>query len=140
MIVVRIVDVRERTVPISSEMRNAYVSFSTMTASTVAVVTDVVRVGKPVIGYGFSSNGRYGQSGLLRERFLRRLTQAASSELATDDGENLDPARVWKVLMRDEKPGGHGERSVAVGVVDMAIWAPRSSNALCTCFLQTGTQ
>jgi L-alanine-DL-glutamate epimerase-like enolase superfamily enzyme len=24
--------------------------------------------------------------------------------------------------MRDEKPGGHGERSVAVGTLDMAIW------------------
>jgi D(-)-tartrate dehydratase len=24
--------------------------------------------------------------------------------------------------MRNEKPGGHGERSVAVGTLDMAIW------------------
>jgi L-alanine-DL-glutamate epimerase-like enolase superfamily enzyme len=37
-------------------------------------------------------------------------------------GENLDPFRVWDVLMTNEKPGGHGERSVAVGVVDMAVW------------------
>jgi hypothetical protein len=36
------------------------------------VVTDVVRDGKPVIGYGFNSNGRYGQGALIRERFRPR--------------------------------------------------------------------
>ncbi len=25
-------------------------------------------------------------------------------------------------MMTNEKPGGHGERSVAVGTIDMAIW------------------
>ena len=25
-------------------------------------------------------------------------------------------------MMRNEKPGGHGERSVAVGTIDMAVW------------------
>ena len=25
-------------------------------------------------------------------------------------------------MMKNEKPGGHGERSVAVGTIDMAIW------------------
>ena len=25
-------------------------------------------------------------------------------------------------MMHNEKPGGHGERSVAVGTIDMAVW------------------
>ena len=43
---VRIVDVREITKPISSPIRNAYIDFTKMTTSLVAVVTDVVRDGK----------------------------------------------------------------------------------------------
>ena len=66
---VRIVDVREITKPISSPIRNAYIDFTKMTTSLVAVVTDVERDGKTVVGYGFNSNGRYGQGGLIRERF-----------------------------------------------------------------------
>ena len=73
---VRIVDVREVTKPISSPIRNAYIDFTKMTTSLVAVVTDVVRDGKPVVGYGFNSNGRYGQGGLIRERFAPRLMEA----------------------------------------------------------------
>ena len=65
----RIVDIREAVVPISSPIRNAYIDFSKMTASVVAVVTDVQRDGRPVVGYGFNSNGRYAASGLLNERF-----------------------------------------------------------------------
>jgi L-alanine-DL-glutamate epimerase-like enolase superfamily enzyme len=34
----------------------------------------------------------------------------------------LDPAKCWDAMMKNEKPGGHGERSVAVGVLDMALW------------------
>jgi L-alanine-DL-glutamate epimerase-like enolase superfamily enzyme len=82
----KIVDIREATKPIQSQMRNAYIDFSKMTLSLVAVITDVVRDGRPVVGYGFNSNGRYGQGAL------------------------------------NEKPGGHGERSVAVGTIDMAVW------------------
>ncbi|MEQ8356040.1 MAG: mandelate racemase/muconate lactonizing enzyme family protein [Kiloniellaceae bacterium] len=118
----KIVDVRETVVPISSPLRNAYIDFSKMTASVVAVVTDVVRGGKPVVGYGFNSNGRYAASGLLRERFLPRLNEAEPASLTNDAGDNLDPARIWATMMSNEKPGGHGERSVAVGVVDMAVW------------------
>jgi L-alanine-DL-glutamate epimerase-like enolase superfamily enzyme len=119
---VRIVDVREITKPISSPIRNAYIDFSKMTTSLVAVVTNVVRDGKPVVGYGFNSNGRYGQGGLIRERFAARLTEAPSQTLLDDSGDNLDPDKVWATLMSNEKPGGHGERSVAVGTIDMAIW------------------
>jgi len=118
----RIVDIREITVPIKSGIRNAYIDFSQMTVSVLALVTDVVRQGKPVVGFGFNSNGRYAPSGLLRDRFIPRLKAAEPSVLVDETGENLDPGRVWDVLMRNEKPGGHGERSVAVGVLDMAVW------------------
>lgn len=118
----RIVDIRETIVPIKSEIRNAYIDFSQMTVSVLALITDVVRRGKPVVGFGFNSNGRYGPSGLLRDRFIPRLMAAEPNLLVDESGENLDPGRVWSVVMRNEKPGGHGERSVAVGVLDMAVW------------------
>lgn len=118
----RIVDIRETVVPIKSQIRNAFIDFSQMTVSVFALVTDVVRDGKPVVGFGFNSNGRYAPSGLLRDRFIPRLKAADSRALLNDAGDNFEPARVWDVLMRNEKPGGHGERSVAVGVVDMAVW------------------
>src|SRR5713226_1982715 len=119
---VRIVDIRETVVPIKSEIRNAYIDFSQMTVSVLGLVTDVIRQGKPVVGYGFNSNGRYAPSGLLRDRFIPRLRAAEPSGLIDESGENLDPVRIWDVVMRNEKPGGHGERSVAVGVLDMAVW------------------
>ena len=118
----RIIDVREITKPISSPIRNAYIDFSKMTASLVAVVTDVKRDGKTVIGYGFNSNGRYGQGGLIRERFRNRILEAAPDSILNDAGDNLDQHKVWAAMMSNEKPGGHGERSVAVGTLDMAIW------------------
>jgi L-alanine-DL-glutamate epimerase-like enolase superfamily enzyme len=118
----RIVDLREATFPIASPMANAYIDFSKMTCSLVAVVTDVVREGRRVVGYGFNSNGRYGQGGLIRERFAPRLLEARPELLLNDAGNNLDPDRIWKTLMQNEKPGGHGERSVAVGTIDMAVW------------------
>lgn len=118
----RILDVREVTQPISSPIRNAYIDFSTMTTSLVAVVTNMERDGKRVVGYGFNSNGRYGQGGLIRERFAPRLMAADPASLLDDSGENLDPDRIWATLMRNEKPGGHGDRSVAVGTIDMAVW------------------
>ena len=120
--IVRIVDIREVTKLIASPIRNAYIDFSKMTTSLVAVVTNVERNGRPVVGYGFNSNGRYGQGGLIRERFRSRLLEAEPKSLVDDTGDNLDPSKCWAALMRNEKPGGHGERSVAVGTIDMAIW------------------
>jgi len=119
---VRIVDICEVTKPISSPIRNAYIDFSKMTISLVAVVTDVVRDGRRVVGYGFNSNGRYGQGGLIRERFRDRILDADSAALMNKEGSNLDPHRIWAAMMANEKPGGHGERSVAVGTIDMAVW------------------
>ncbi|WP_104135475.1 MULTISPECIES: mandelate racemase/muconate lactonizing enzyme family protein [unclassified Cryobacterium] len=118
----RIVDVREQTMPISSPIRNAFIDFSKMTLSVVAVVTDVVRDGRPVVGYGFNSNGRYGQGAIIRERLLPRLLEADPVDLLDPVRDNFDPERIWNTMMTNEKPGGHGERSVAVGAVDMAVW------------------
>jgi L-alanine-DL-glutamate epimerase-like enolase superfamily enzyme len=118
----KIVEIRERTFPISSPIRNAYIDFSQMTLSLVAVVTDVVRDGRRVVGYGFNSNGRYGQGAMMRDRFIPRVLAADPASLLDETGENLDPARIWATMMTNEKPGGHGERSVAVGTIDMAVW------------------
>jgi L-alanine-DL-glutamate epimerase-like enolase superfamily enzyme len=118
----QIVDLRERTVPIASAIANAYIDFSKMTLSLVAVITDVMRDGKPVIGYGFNSNGRYGQGALIRERFRPRLMEAEPASLIDEAGDNLDPHKIWAALFKNEKPGGHGERSVAIGTIDMAVW------------------
>src|ERR1700743_3350268 len=119
---VRIVDVREITKPISSPIRNAYIDFTKMTTSLVAVVTDAKRDGKTVVGYGFNSNGRDGQGGLIRERSASRIPEADPKSLVDASGDNLDPDKVWAAMMSNEKPGGHGERSVAVGTIDMAVW------------------
>jgi len=118
----RILNVVEVTKPIASPIRNAYIDFSKMTTSLVAVVTDVEIDGRRVVGYGFNSNGRYGQGGLIRERFRDRIVEAKLESLLNAKGDNLDPHKIWDVMMSNEKPGGHGERSVAVGTLDMAIW------------------
>lgn len=116
----RITAIRQGVAPISSEIANAYIDFSKMTASIVAVTVEDGR-GRSATGFGFNSNGRYAQPGLLAERFIPRLQEAPEALLATPEG-GLDPAGAWSAMMRNEKPGGHGERSVAVGVLDMALW------------------
>jgi len=116
----RIVSVKQGVAPISSAIANAYIDFSKMTASIVAVTVEGPG-GRRATGYGFNSNGRYAQPGLLAERFVPRLTEATEAEITGADG-GLDPAGAWAAMMRNEKPGGHGERSVAVGVLDMALW------------------
>src|SRR5579872_2810715 len=117
----RIVEIREEVAPIASSIRNAFIDFSKMTASVVAIVTDLQREGKAVIGYGFNSNGRYAVQGLLRERFIPRLREATPESIQDERGI-IDPHKAWAAMMSNEKPGGHGERSVAVGVLDMALW------------------
>jgi L-alanine-DL-glutamate epimerase-like enolase superfamily enzyme len=118
----KIVKILEKSIPIKSNMRNAYINFSEMTASIVAVVTDVKRNGQNVIGYGFNSNGRYAAGCLMRERFIPRIMRADPAALLNDEQTNFDPSRIWNIMMTNEKPGGHGERCVAVGTIDMALW------------------
>ena len=117
----RIVDIRELAVAIS-RYADPSVPSGGLTTSVVAVITDVSRDGKPIVGYGFASIGRFAQGGLIRERFAPRLLAARDIDLMDDAETNLDPFRAWKVMMSGEKPGGHGERCVAVGALDMALW------------------
>jgi L-alanine-DL-glutamate epimerase-like enolase superfamily enzyme len=118
----KILEIRESTRPIKSDIRNAYIDFSKMTLSLVAVVTDVMRDGQRVVGYGFNSNGRYGQGSMMRERFIPRVLEADPESLIDPQRDNLDPHRIWAAMYTNEKPGGHGERSVAIGTIDMAVW------------------
>ena len=118
----KIVAIRETTVALSAPMRNADIAFDAMTASAVAVVTDKAVAGRPLIGLGFDSIGRYGHGGLLRERFIPRLLAAKPEDYAAADGDAIDPSRAWSVMMRNEKAGGHGDRAGAVGVLDAALW------------------
>jgi L-alanine-DL-glutamate epimerase-like enolase superfamily enzyme len=111
----RIVAVNERTIPLSAASRNASISFDAMTASALAIVTDATRNGRPL------SVGRYGHGGLLRERFIPRLLAADPDDYADGNG-GIDPEKVWTVVMRNEKPGGHGERPGAVGLIDAAVF------------------
>ncbi len=119
----KIVEIREKTIPISSPIRNAYIDFSKMTLSLVAVVTDVIRDGKPVVGYGFNSNGRYGQGKLMRERFIprmleadpasarqRRWRQPRSAQDLGDDVHERKAGRSRRALGRDrhDRHGGLG--------------------------------
>src|SRR5919199_1825262 len=60
--------------------------------------------------------------GILQDRGIPRLLEAPPDSLLDEAGTNLDPRRMWQIMMTDEKPGGHGERSTAVGTLDMAIW------------------
>ncbi len=118
----RINSIREREIPMAAEIRNAYVDFSTMTASIVAAESDVIRRGRPVTGYGFSSPGRYAQGEIIRSRAIPRIMKAEPDALLDPSTGELDPVRVNAVMFKGEKPGGHGDRSVAIGAVDAAMW------------------
>jgi len=114
--------IRDAVAKIPSPMRNAVISFDKMTISLIAVETDVIRDGKPVIGYGFCSNGRYAQSGVIRERLAPRILEADPAKLRDEKAGTLDPHAIWAAMMSNEKPGGHGERAFAAGGIDMAVW------------------
>ena len=121
----KILSVREATVPVSSAMRNASIAFDQMTASALAIHTDQTLDGQPLVGWAFDSIGRYGKGGLLRERFIPRL-MAAPAEALLDAQGLIDPRLGVQVLMRGEKQGGHGERPGAVGLLDAALWDLRA--------------
>lgn len=117
----RISDIRETSVPVASTMRNAAFDFSEMTTSVVAVVTDVMRGGKPVIGYAFNSTGRYACGATMRARFVPRILSAAPDSLL-DEAGIIDPVKVMQRMMMREKPGGDAERSVPIGTIETAVW------------------
>lgn len=118
----RIVEIREATARVGSDIRNAFLDFSRMTTSVVAILTDVVRDGGPVVGYGYSAAGRYAQGAILRERLIPRVMDAEPDQLLDDTGDNFDARRIYDIALRDEKPGGHGERAVAMAALDTAVW------------------
>jgi L-alanine-DL-glutamate epimerase-like enolase superfamily enzyme len=118
----RITGISELTVPLEGNVANSLVSFSEHTVSLVAIHTDAMRGGKPVIGYAFDSIGRFAQGGILKERMIPRLMAAAPAALLAEGGDRLDPAKVLQVAIRNEKPGGHGDRAAAAGALELAVW------------------
>jgi L-alanine-DL-glutamate epimerase-like enolase superfamily enzyme len=118
----RIVDIRETAVPLKSDLRNSGFDFSEMTTSVVAVITDVVRDGRPVAGFAFNSTGRYACGAQMRARFIPRLLKTPPETLLDATGNNLDPEKALGVMMRNEKSGGHSERSVGIGTIEVAVW------------------
>jgi L-alanine-DL-glutamate epimerase-like enolase superfamily enzyme len=118
----RIVDIRETAIPLKSELKNSSFDFTEMTTSVVAVITDVIRDGRPVTGFAFNSTGRYACGAQMRARFIPRILAAKPETLLDDTGTNIDPAKVLAVMLRREKSGGHSERSIAVGTIEVALW------------------
>src|SRR3954466_3329290 len=118
----RIIDIREAAIPLKSELKNSSFDFTEMTTSVVAVITDVVRDGRSVTGFAFNSTGRYACGAQMRARFIPRILAAKPETLLDDTGENLDPAKVLAVMLQREKSGGHSERSIAIGTIEVALW------------------
>jgi L-alanine-DL-glutamate epimerase-like enolase superfamily enzyme len=118
----QILDIRETAIPLKSELRNSSFDFSEMTTSVVAVITDVQREGKPVVGFAFNSTGRYACGAQMRARFIPRILAAKPDTLIDTTGENFDPAKVLAAMMAREKSGGHSERSVGIGTIEVAVW------------------
>jgi D(-)-tartrate dehydratase len=118
----RIVDIRERAIPLKSDMRNSSFDFSEMTTSVVAVITDVVRDSRPVVGFAFNSTGRYACGAAMRARFIPRILGADPCSLLDEAQTNFDPGRILAAMMQREKSGGHSERSIAIGTIEVAVW------------------
>ncbi len=118
----RITAIHELSVPLQGNVANAVVNFAEHTVSLVAVVSDVLRGGRPLVGLAFNSIGRFAQGGLMRERFIPRLMAAKPEALLTDDGQAFSPERVLQSMLRNEKPGGHGDRASAIGALELAFW------------------
>jgi len=118
----RIVDIRECAIPLKSSISNSSFDFSEMTTSVVAVLTDVVRDGEAVAGFAFNSTGRYACGAAMRARFIPRILRADPQSLLDETGQNFDPERILGLMMQREKSGGHSERSIAIGTIEVAIW------------------
>jgi L-alanine-DL-glutamate epimerase-like enolase superfamily enzyme len=118
----RIVDIRETAIPLKSQLANSSFDFTEMTTSVVAVITDVVRDGRPVVGFAFNSTGRYACGAQMRARFIPRILAAKPDTLLDARGDNLDPEKILACMMQREKAGGHSERSIAIGTIEVAVW------------------
>ncbi|MGP0091179.1 MAG: enolase C-terminal domain-like protein [Xanthobacteraceae bacterium] len=118
----RIVDIRETAVPLRSQLANSSFDFSEMTTSVVAVMTDVVRDGAPVTGFAFNSTGRYACGAQMRARFIPRVLRAEPRALLNERGDNFDAAKILRCMLQREKAGGHSERSIGIGTIEVAVW------------------
>ncbi len=118
----RIVDIRETAIPLRSSLANSSFDFSEMTTSVVAVITDALRDGRPVVGFAFNSTGRYACGAQMRARFIPRILKAPPQALLDATGENFAPEKILAVMMQNEKAGGHSERSIAIGTIEVAVW------------------
>lgn len=118
----RIVDIRETAIPLRSTLSNSSFNFTEMTTSVVAVITDVIRNAKPVCGFAFNSTGRYACGAQMRARFIPRILAADPALLLDDSGKNLDPGKILACMMKREKAGGHSERSIGIGTIEVAVW------------------
>ena len=118
----RIIDVREIAIKLNGRIANSLVNFTKHTVSLVALISDQVSEGKPIVGFGFNSIGRFAQSGILRERMLPRLAEAAPEDLLSKNGAGFEAEIIANIAMKDEKPGGHGDRSGAVAALELATW------------------
>ena len=118
----RITDIRERAIPLRSNLRNSSFDFSEMTTSIVAVITDVKRDGRPVVGFAFNSTGRYACGAQMRARFIPRILAADPDSLLDETGTNFSPEKILAAMMQREKSGGHSERSIPIGTIEVAAW------------------
>jgi hypothetical protein len=136
----RITEIRETAIPLRSDLANSSFDFSEMTTSVVAVLTDVVRDGKPVVGFAFNSTGRYACGAQMRARFIPRILHADPETLLDSSGDNFDPAKILACMMQREKAGGHSERSIAIGTIEVAVWdAVESRLSRCTKCWRSGS-
>ncbi len=118
----RIVDIRETAIPLKSNLANSSFDFSEMTTSVVAVITDVIRDGQPVVGFAFNSTGRYACGAQMRARFIPRILSADPASLLNASGDNFEPEKILARMLQREKAGAHSERSIAIGTIEVAVW------------------
>jgi L-alanine-DL-glutamate epimerase-like enolase superfamily enzyme len=118
----RIVDIRETAIRLNSSLANSSIDFSEMTTSVVAVITDVKRDGETVCGFAFNSTGRYACGAQMRARFIPRILKAEPRSLLNEAGDNFAPEKILTVMMANEKSGGHSERSIGIGTIEVAVW------------------
>ena len=118
----RIVEIREASIGLAGNVANAVVNFEHHTVSLLALLTDQIRDGQPVVGFGFNSIGRFAQGGILRERMIPRVMRSPEESLVNAEGDGFDPQAIVAAAMRDEKPGGHGDRAGAAAALELAVW------------------
>jgi len=91
-----------------------------MTTSVVAVTTDVIRNGRPVVGYAFNSTGAMPVALRCWARFIPRIISAPPQELLDQAGLSIQ--QVLGCMMQREKPAATPNVSVPIGTIETAVW------------------